>query len=548
VADLDRTLQALRSLKAHDCPPLRTLGDFLDGNTLPAQTRAVDAHLECCPACTNLLIDLRELARLERDGDPPPAELLEQLNGLVRSNEFAPEARLLVRQGLYRRWSATLRGLRPQSFVGLGFAFAGSAVALVALYLTGVISIDQGQRRAGSSLTGTEKRVVESVSLAIADPDRVQKYVDAHQAAQPALEGLPNTLGQGPAQETTNVEVYKKAAPATVLVLADERIGSGVVISGAGDVVTNWHVVGDAKQVAVVFKPEHGAEIRKELAFRAALIKVDEVADLALLRIVQPPKNVPYLPLGDAAKVEVGQNAHSIGHPKGELWTYTVGTVSQIRPHYEWKSGDGLPHRSRVIQTQTAINPGNSGGPLLNDRAEIIGINSFRREGEGLNYAVAADVVSTLLQSVEGRAAASPPRAVFAPPQRSERYTPNIVGAYTSSSTGPPDMWFVYRGTRTGEAAYAALGSIRKTQIDTIIKPEDATWGTRVYYFDTDCDGTIDLIGRDRPGSQGIENYQRPQEPLQLSTLGNELVNALMQHKIPPQIQFCGTRPSPHAE
>ncbi len=311
--------------------------------------------------------------------------------------------------------------------------------------------------------------------------------------------------------------------------------------------VTNWHVVSDAKQVAVVFKPEHGVEIRKELVFSTILIKVDEVADLALLRIVHPPKDVPYLLLGDVTKVEVGQDAHSIGHPRGEVWTYAVGAVSQIRPGYEWKGPDGLPHRSKVIQTQTAINPGNSGGPLLNDRAEIIGINSFRREGEGLNYAVAADVVGTLLQSVEGRAAPSAPRAVAPAVQRTEQYTPNIVGAYTSSSAAPPDLWFVYRGARTGAAAYAALGSVRKAQIDTIIKPEDPTWGSRVYYFDTDCDGQVDLIGRDQPGSQGIETYQHPREPLQLSVLGSELATALKQHKIPySQVHFCGTKSSPH--
>jgi len=557
VAQLDEILRELRSLRAHDCPPLRTLGDFLDGKTMSAQARALEGHLEGCPACTNRLIDLRELARLERDGDPLPADLLEQLKGLVRSNEFASEPRASLRQRLHQTWVAMLRALRPQPVAGLGFAFAGSAVALLVLYLTGVISLGHGRmgepalhlapEPAGPSgaiaaLTGTEKRMVESVSLALADPGRVQRYVDAQQTAQPALRELPKTLGQAPAQEATNVEVYKKAAPATVLVLADERIGSGVVISSAGDVVTNWHVVSDAKHVAVVFKPEHGVEIRKELTFSAIPIKVDEVADLALLRIVHPPKDVPYLPLGDVAKVQVGQNAHSIGHPKGEVWTYTVGTVSQIRPDYKWKSADGLPHRSKVIQTQTAINPGNSGGPLLNDHAEIIGIDSFRREGEGLNYAVAPDVVGTLLQSVEGRAAPSPLRAVSAPPQRSERYTPNIVGVYTSSSAGPPDMWFVYRGARTGEVAYAALGSVRKAQIDTIIIPEDSTWGSRVYYFDTNCDGTVDLIGRDRPRSQGIESYQRPRQPLQLTTLGSELVTALRQHALPyPQIQFCGT-------
>ena len=115
-------------------------------------------------------------------------------------------------------------------------------MALLVLYLTGVISLDQGRMArqainpapkapgvpgAIAGLTGTEKRVVESVSLALADPGRVHRYVDAHQTAQPALGELPKTLGQAPAQEATNVEVYKKAARATVLVSQVSAWGAG---------------------------------------------------------------------------------------------------------------------------------------------------------------------------------------------------------------------------------------------------------------------------------------------------------------------------------
>jgi S1-C subfamily serine protease len=120
--------------------------------------------------------------------------------------------------------------------------------------------------------------------------------------------------------------------------------------------------------MAVVFKPRSGAEVKKELAFAATPIKVDQVADLALLKIQAPPKDLSYLPLGEITMVEVGQDVHAIGHPEGEVWTYTTGIVSQIRPGYQWVGLDGLLHQSKVIQTQTALNPGNSGGPLLNDR------------------------------------------------------------------------------------------------------------------------------------------------------------------------------------
>lgn len=71
VTQLDRILQELRGLRAPDCPPLGTLGDFLDARIGSARRTLVQAHLERCPACTNRLLDLRELARLEQEGEAP---------------------------------------------------------------------------------------------------------------------------------------------------------------------------------------------------------------------------------------------------------------------------------------------------------------------------------------------------------------------------------------------------------------------------------------------------------------------------------------------
>lgn len=94
---------------------------------------------------------------------------------------------------------------------------------------------------------------------------------------------------------------------------------------------------------------------------------------------------------------------HAIGHPTGEAWTYTRGIVSQIRRAYAWSTEDKIPHEATVIQTQTPINPGNSGGPLLDDELNVIGINSFVGEGEGLNFAVSAEDVKSFLARTQDR-------------------------------------------------------------------------------------------------------------------------------------------------
>lgn len=540
MTELEKTLQQLRRLRAPGCPPLRALGEFLDGQASREQMQTVQAHLQGCPACTNSLIDLRELARLEKHGERPPADLIRELKGLVQPEETATAPSFSVRERVHRAWSAILTVLRDRAVARFGVELAGAmAVAVLALYVTGIIPsqrVPEGapkpldQLAAVTDLTGAGKRVVEAVSLALPDPLWIQKKV------LPALEKLPETLVLEETRGATNIEVYKKAAPATVLVVTDKSLGSGVVVSGTGDIVTNWHVVRDAKELGVIFKPQRGVDIQQERVFAATLVKVDEVADLALLRVAR--KDLQYLRLGDVAKIEVGQDAHSIGHPEGEIWTYTAGVVSQVRPDYQWKGEDGVVHRGTVVQTQTAINPGNSGGPLLNDRAEVIGINSFRGEGEGLNYAVAADVVGGFLRGAEGLYA---PRA--APRGKSSGHSPevygNIKGAYISTSAPPPDVWFVYRDPREA-AAYSALGSVEKTQINTVIKGEDSGWTTMLYYFDTNCDGIIDLIGRAAQGSDKIESYQLPQGSLRLSTVAGELATALRQHKIPyPQVRFC---------
>src|SRR5208282_4509701 len=150
------------------------------------------------------------------------------------------------------------------------------------------------------------------------------------------------------------------------------------------------------------------------------------------------------LSMGDISKLEVGDDVHAIGHPEGEVWTYTTGTISQIRPKYEWKD-ENITHSATVIQTQTAINPGNSGGPLLNNNAQVIGINSFRMEGEGLNYAIAGDTIETFLKRSTNRVAEAPAKENGGI-RRVERFGDNIAGAYTESQTPPPDAWLVLRG------------------------------------------------------------------------------------------------------
>ena len=197
-------------------------------------------------------------------------------------------------------------------------------------------------------------------------------------------------------QRGPSSKIYEVVAPAVVLVVVrtgndQYATGSGSVIHRDGYIITSAHVVGRERQVVVIFKPVlEGAKPSEADTRTAEVVRLNEVTDLALLKVKSLPARIKPVPLGTLASVKVGADVHAIGHPQGESWTYTKGVVSQLRRDYEAHFGDRTI-RATVIQTQTPINPGNSGGPLLDDNGNLIGVNAFvNREAQGLNYELAS--------------------------------------------------------------------------------------------------------------------------------------------------------------
>ena len=543
VKELDKILlQQLSRVQAPHCPSVDTLGDFLDGKDSSPEQQVLEAHLRGCPSCVNHLITLRELARLEQEGEEPPAALVNEVKRLVHSQEPAKVSASSVvdraRETFAATWTWLWQWASPR-FLGEIVTVSAVAVFVFSLRLTLLqqpLPHSPGreeQIKAIRDLTIHEQRVLTALSLAPAGSDPLHNQLVA------TLEKLPENLLLEETRGVTNVEVYKRAAPAIVLVVTDQSLGSGVVISSQGEVLTNWHVIQGASRMAVVFKPQKGVENKKTLAFVATPVKVDQVIDLALLKIQAPPQNMSVLSLGEITSVEVGQEVHLIGHPDGKIWTYTASKIiSQIRPNYQWTGADKLLHQGGVIQTQTPVDPGTSGGQLLNDQAEIIGINSFRDENNELNYAIAVDGIEAFLAKTKSQTTALIPSPLAAS-YRTESYGPNIVGMYRNAQLPPPDVWFVSQGSGK-QLAYSARGSETPTQIDTVIQGADPEWQSLVYYFDIDCNGEIDLIGFDADGDGVVDRYGLPQEPFPLASLAQELTQALQQGTIPySQLRVC---------
>ena len=212
-----------------------------------------------------------------------------------------------------------------------------------------------------------------------------------------------------PSSKTRSVKdaaLFKNVSPSVVLILTKDSLGSGSIISSSGEILTNWHVVGNETEVNVVFKPlKDTQKISDSDVRKAKVIKIDQISDLAILQVINPPNKIKPIKFGSDSDIAIGIDVHAIGHPKGESWTYTKGVISQYRTDYEWLGGDGdTKHVANVIQTQTPINPGNSGGPLIIDNGSLIGVNSFKGTNtEGINFSVSIEDIKNFIKRTNSR-------------------------------------------------------------------------------------------------------------------------------------------------
>ncbi len=188
-------------------------------------------------------------------------------------------------------------------------------------------------------------------------------------------------------EEQNNISVYHKNIGSVVNVTSkvvaydffyglvpQEGQGSGFIIDRDGHVLTNYHVIADARQVEVT--------LHNRKRYRATVVGTDRSHDLAIIQIKAP--DLAPMTMGDSRNLQVGQKVYAIGNPFGLAGTLTSGIVSSIRSVQE---PDGVTI-DEAIQTDAAINPGNSGGPLLNSHGEVVGINTMIASNSGQNAGI----------------------------------------------------------------------------------------------------------------------------------------------------------------
>ena len=205
------------------------------------------------------------------------------------------------------------------------------------------------------------------------------------------------------AEEQNNIGVYRKNIGSVVNITSrvmtydffyglvpQEGQGSGFVFDKVGHILTNYHVIADARQVEVT--------LHNRKKYKATIVGTDKSHDLAIVQI--KAADLQPMILGDSTNLQVGQKVYAIGNPFGLAGTLTRGIVSSIRQVQE---PDGLVIEE-AIQTDAAINPGNSGGPLLNWHGEVIGINTMIAssvgQSAGIGFAIPINTAKAVVNDL----------------------------------------------------------------------------------------------------------------------------------------------------
>ena len=169
-----------------------------------------------------------------------------------------------------------------------------------------------------------------------------------------------------------------------------EGTGSGSIIDKNGHIITNYHVIEDARQIAVTLFDSSSHEAR--------LIGSDPNSDLAILQISAPAEKLFPVAWGDSTQLQVGLRVFAIGNPFGLERTLTTGIVSSLNRSLRTENNRLI---RGIIQTDAAINPGNSGGPLLNNRGELVGITTAivgrAQQSSGIGLAIPSNTARRLV-------------------------------------------------------------------------------------------------------------------------------------------------------
>jgi serine protease Do len=284
-----------------------------------------------------------------------------------------------------RGWKAC--GSKGRAAVALTLVLAASIFAYTAHTSFGPVraAVDSNAAPLEDSKIGpllSLDQAMEAVAARVT-PAIVNVAVTSQAKSQPVAEGIPDEMqrffGQQFGQRQRGPQI-------------EHGIGSGVIISPDGYIVTNNHVVDGATDIKVTLGDRR--------ILTGKLVGTDPLTDLAVIKI--DGTNLPNIPMGDSAALRPGQTVLAFGNPFGFRFTVTRGIVSALNRPNPYADD---PHKpGQFIQTDAAINPGNSGGPLVNAHGEVVGINTFlispSGSFSGMGFAIPTQIVAPVVNSL----------------------------------------------------------------------------------------------------------------------------------------------------
>lgn len=211
-------------------------------------------------------------------------------------------------------------------------------------------------------------------------------------------------------EEQVNIAVYEnvnksvvhittKGVKADALFLLDlptEGSGSGSVLDDSGHILTNYHVIEDARQVSVT--------LFDGKSYDAKFVGADAINDLCVIKIDAPPETLHPVIFGDSAQLKVGMRVFALGNPFGLERTLTTGIISSLNRSLQIHNNRTI---KSIIQIDAAINPGNSGGPLLDTRSRLIGMNtaiaSKTGQSSGVGFAIPVNLIARIVPQLISR-------------------------------------------------------------------------------------------------------------------------------------------------
>jgi len=268
------------------------------------------------------------------------------------------------------------------------------------------------------------------------------------------------------ANEQSVVRLFEATAPSVAYITTEsvartgffttqvaQGAGSGFVWDTAGHVVTNNHVVENARTVSV--------QLDAGRSYEARVIGVAPDYDLAVVKLAEVPPGLKPIPLGTSADLKIGQSVYAIGNPFGLTRTITTGIVSALDRHLPTTD---IREIAGAIQTDAAINPGNSGGPLLDSAGRLIGVTTAIRSpsggSTGVGLAIPVDLVNRIVPQLIARGRAPHPSIGIVPVHPDLVARAGITGVVIAQ---------VVPGTPAAQAGLKAMDTRKRDLGDVII-------------------------------------------------------------------------------